>query len=144
MALNKDWLNSKISRTLRDYDVFSPEAVALLMLTAAQESHLGTYLTQINGPALGIFQMEPFTYKDVYERALNKRWPGVFSADPMSLIIDLEASIMACRSKYLLVPDPIPKGDIKKLAAYWKIFYNTSLGKGTVQEALKNYKKFCC
>jgi hypothetical protein len=56
-----------IKTVLINFDPFlaSLNAIQLLMGTAAQESHLGTYLKQINGPALGVFQMEPNTEIDI-------------------------------------------------------------------------------
>lgn len=140
--LNKEWLRERIKTVLEIYTVYSEEAQELLMLTAAQESRLGTYLTQISGPALGIFQVEPYTYNDIYNRVLSKRWKGSFSPDPMSMIVNFDTSIMACRAKYLSIPEAIPK-DIEGMAKYWKKYYNTELGKGTYKEALDNYKRYC-
>lgn len=142
MSLDKNWLRSRIRGVLQKHEVFSPEAVELLMLTAAQESLLGTYLTQVNGPALSIFQVEPATYSDIYHRVLKKRWPGRFSIDPLSMITDFDVSIMACRGKYLSIPKPIPRS-LEGLAQYWKTFYNTALGSGKTSDAVKNYKKYC-
>ena len=49
----------------------SQEAENLLMGTAAQESALGEYIRQLgNGPALGIFQMEPETFDDIVRNYL--------------------------------------------------------------------------
>src|SRR6185369_5669757 len=45
-------------------------AVELLVLTAATESKGGTYLKQIRGCALGIYQMEPATYDDIWDNFL--------------------------------------------------------------------------
>jgi len=144
MALNKNWLRKYISDTLKEFDVHSIEATELLMLTAAQESRLGTYLTQVNGPALSIFQIEPATYADIHERILEKKWKGVFSSDCMSLITDFKTSVMACRGKYLSIKEAIPKtNDIKDLAKYWKKYYNTYRGAGKVEDAIRNYKNFC-
>lgn len=40
---------------------YSESAVNLLLMTAAHESRGGTYLKQINGPALGVYQMDQLT-----------------------------------------------------------------------------------
>lgn len=142
MSLDKNWLRGRIREVLTKHDVFSVEAVELLMLTAAQESLLGTYLTQVEGPALSIFQVEPKTYSDIYKRVLNRRWPGRFSPDPMSMIYDFDVSIMACRGKYLSIPIAIPK-QLIPMAQYWKTYYNTALGSGRPGDAIRNYKKYC-
>ena len=43
----------------------SKNAQMLLLSTAAIESKCGYYIKQINGPALGIWQMEPATHTDI-------------------------------------------------------------------------------
>ena len=63
-----------IRPTLRALEPEIPHSLVaeeLLMLTAAHESHLGTYLKQKGGPALGIYQMEPATYRDLHENFLR-------------------------------------------------------------------------
>ena len=55
-------------------DMESPAAEALMLGTVAQESHCGRYLHQLGkGPALGIFQMEPTTYRDIWENYIAYR-----------------------------------------------------------------------
>ena len=44
----------------------SKNAQMLLLATAAIESKCGHYIKQINGPALGIWQMEPETHGDIW------------------------------------------------------------------------------
>src|SRR5271167_3363149 len=51
---------------------WTQESEMLLMGTAAQESQL-IYTHQINGPALGYFQMEPATYDDCFTNFLDYR-----------------------------------------------------------------------
>ena len=52
-----------IAPALAKIDLFSPEAVALVLGTACVESQCGEYIKQMGkGPALGIFQIEPATY----------------------------------------------------------------------------------
>ena len=142
MALDKRWLKDRINNVLRKYNVWSVQAQELLMMTAAVESNLGTYLTQDGGPALSIFQIEPKTYEDIWNRVLNVRWPGEFPKNSMSLILNFDVSIMACRAKYLSIPEPLPN-DVPGLAKYWKKYYNTPLGKGKVEDAVKKYKLYC-
>ena len=47
-----------IRPTLKAINLWSIAAENLLLGTAAQESQLGHYLTQVKGPALGIYQIE--------------------------------------------------------------------------------------
>lgn len=131
--------------------VNSADAVELLMLTAAQESHLGSYITQINGPAQGIFQMEPATEEDIYDNFLAYQpslegfvnraslWQG-FHPSVGELIWNLKYAIIMCRVHYWRVKAPLPNL-ISGYAQYWKDYYNTSLGRGTVDEAIANYQR---
>ena len=73
MGINKDQFRDLIRRTLKDITLYSEDAVDLLMMTAAAESNLGEYLRQINGPALGAFQMEPGTHDDIWKNYLNPK-----------------------------------------------------------------------
>ena len=51
------------------------------------------------------------------------------------------AAAMA-RVHYLRRPEALPPaGDVEALGQYWKNFYNTFLGKGTVEEFVENYHR---
>ena len=43
---------------------------------------------------------------------------------------------------YYRTPDPLPINDIPGMARMWKDYYNTHLGKGTVEEFITNYNKY--
>ena len=52
-------------------------------------------------------------------------------------------SVMMARIRYLPFPEKLPDAkDIKGLAEYFKRYYNSSLGKATVEDAINNYNKF--
>jgi hypothetical protein len=55
---------------------------------------------------------------------------------------DLQASIIMARIKHFSCPGAIPT-DLTGQAAYWKKYYNTALGTGTIDEYLANYRKYC-
>jgi hypothetical protein len=65
--MNPKQLRELVIRPVLEYlhpDIpYSHEAEDLLMMIAAHESHLGEYVKQVQGPALGIYQMEPDTLK---------------------------------------------------------------------------------
>ena len=66
-SVKKDQLEKTINAVLSrlDHVPLHENLVALLMETAAVESHRGTYMTQLNnGPARGIYQMEYTTIID--------------------------------------------------------------------------------
>lgn len=150
MSIDKDQLRELITDVLLEANLHSPAAVELLMLTAAVESNLGTYIKQIEGPALGIFQMEPATEKDLWKNYLEykdktadtiRRYDTAAKDD---LRWNLGYAILMTRVHYLRIKEPLPPADdVHALALYWKRHYNTPLGKGTVDKAIDKYNEYC-
>ena len=62
-----------ITPALSKLQLYSKDAEELLIFTCAVESDGGTYLKQIKGPALGIYQMEPRTYNDIWQNYMRNR-----------------------------------------------------------------------
>lgn len=137
---------------------YSEDAVELLMMTAAHESRLGAYLKQVNGPALGIYQMEPATHRDIYSNFLHHRdnlcmlvQDLDFSAcltgevwDAPELAVNLVYATAMARIHYYRVPEKLPpKEDIKAMAVYAKRYFNTSKGKATIEDYENAYRKYC-
>lgn len=151
MSLNTNQLRYIIKDVLEGVGLYSAHAEELLMLTAAQESHLGTYIKQMgDGPARGIFQMEKATERDIhsnfleYREALANRVYGYMTLRGNDLRDNLAYQIIMARLHYLRVKEGLPKADdVEGLAAYWKKYYNTEAGKGTVEEAVENYERYC-
>ena len=147
--MDKDQLRSLIERVLRDSGLYSESAVELLMLTAATESNLGQFIRQKGGgPALGIFQMEPSTYLDIwnnyikYGKCKNIKYM-YYEHGSANIEWDMKHAILMARVHYLRVSEPLPPADnIVALAGYWKKYYNTKLGKGTVDKAVSKYKRY--
>lgn len=155
MSIKPKQLRGLITDVLQYIDLYSEDAVELLMLTAAQESHCGTYIKQVQGPALGIYQCEPTTEDDIFANylafkpELKALINGLMIADynMVSYRWDLKANLVyqtaICRIHYLRVPESLPSyKDIEAMAKYWKKYYNTEKGKGTIKEAIFNYKKY--
>lgn len=141
--LDKDEFKKLIESTLKEYDLYSESAVKLLMGTCAQESLFGQYRKQITGPAISVFQIEPATF-DWLRDKYKKRFPKISNIQFKDLEFDDKAAIIFCRLRYLADPHPLPNADnIRGLAGVWKRVYNTFLGKGTVEEFLSNYERFC-
>lgn len=143
---------------LKDLGMWSQAAEDIMVGTAVQESRL-TYLEQHgNGPAKGVYQIELPTAKDVLVRYLRTRedlmdkfWVAV-AIDPdmdidneillSKLTSDLAFATAVARVKYYMQPEPLPDaGDIEGYARYWKQYYNTHQGKGTVEEFTNNYRE---
>lgn len=130
-------------------DMYNVGAAQLLLGTAAVESQMGYYLHQINGPALGIYQMEPDTENDIWVNYINFR-PTLKSKVERYYIRHLKednlisnlgyATIMArlkyYRSKYK-IPEP---NDLDAMAKMWRFVYNTRLGAHDDKTAIEKYK----
>lgn len=130
--------------------MYSVEAVELLMFTAAVESQGGTYLKQIKGPALGIYQMEPRTYNDIWTNFLRNRTDVLYilsanflvpkMPDENRLIYDLYYATAMCRIFYLRCPSNLPnKDDPESLWEYYKNYYNTPAGKAKKEKSIQSY-----
>ncbi len=136
------------------------EARFLLLCTAAIESDCGYHIKQVNGPALGIWQMEPVTYDDIWDNCdalnlgglsfkvvklgLRKNRAENLESHPYD---DLFSSPMyACamsRLKYSMTPEPLPEYtgdpniDLRAFYDYYAKFYHgvdkngKELGKST-------------
>jgi hypothetical protein len=127
----------------------SDAAVNLLTGTALVESGL-EYLVQLpNGPALGLWQMEPATHYDCWVNFLNHEKNNelvkiaesvtdhvtLIWNDNGTLIWNLRYACFMARVKYIRAPDALPAADdALALAAYHKVWYNTALGAADVQK----------
>lgn len=146
-----------IKDVLTEANLYSRDAEELLILTMAAESLGGHYLFQQNGPARGFFQMEPATERDILNNFIKFKtnlrlalaniiaWEGDKWAylEVQPLVRNLAYQILMARIHYLRKPGSIPnEHDVEGLAHYWKEHYNTRLGKGTVEGAIKKYKEY--
>lgn len=134
-------LRKLIEKTLKRFDgLYSPEAVELLMGTCAQESALGQYRHQINGPAHGIFQIERATFEWLKQK-YKRRYPEIEAYGFEQLIDSDVMSIVMARLKYFSCPGAIPK-DLEGQSKYYKKFYNSPLGAATTTQYVSNYKRY--
>jgi hypothetical protein len=132
----------------------SQAAENLVLGTAIHESHL-KWLDQMTpgpGPAYGLFQMEKATHDDIWQNylayndqlrqdvlRLASNTGGLPNVDELHGNLIYAAAM--CRVHYARVPAPLPGGtDIEGLARYWKQYYNTPLGKGTVEQATEAFR----
>lgn len=158
MRINAKQLESLVEKILIKTKLHSIEAVDLLMVTSAAESECGEYIKQLNnGPALGVFQMEPATLNDLYDNYL------FYKKDKLELLesfrctdnreLDLEGNIIfqivSARLQYYRFKEKIPKKEnfdhwspyILALASYWKKYWNTDKGKGTIEKTADDYAR---
>lgn len=136
--------------------MWSEAAENLLVGTAIMESDLA-YLKQKNGPALGVYQIEPFTHKDITERYIEESkfrdefgnmfdnmvgWPYPDEFDINQLIFDLRYATMIARIKYWMSVEPLPSAnDIHALGHYWNKNYNANPDVGTAEQFESKYRK---
>ena len=128
----------------------SPAAVELLMGTAAHESLLGKYLRQHPGPARGIYQIEPDTYHDL-ERWLETRprlreavmeWASPQVSPGAQIAGNLYFATAVARANYWRKPFTMPYNpDLPTQARTWKRWWNTTAGKGTVEQYIRHYRE---
>jgi hypothetical protein len=140
-----------IKPALNDLHLYSEDAEELLVFTCAVESGGGTYIKQINGPALGIYQMEPETYWDIrmnylpHKQSLSVLVSTMFglsyiSMDEYRLVHDLRFATAMCRIHYARVPEALPAAhDLDNMWDYYKTYYNTLKGAAKRDESISKY-----
>lgn len=137
---------------LQALNAHSTAAENLLIGTAVQESRL-EYLHQLgNGPARGIYQMEPATRDDIWDNYLiyQPDLRGRIEAFVLTqqdrhdqLAWNLAYATAMCRAHYRRVKEALPnEDDIDGLARYWKRYYNTEQGAGTTAEFRDKYVRY--
>lgn len=143
-----------IRPALKHIQLHSMAAENLVLGTALVESR-GVYLRQLNdGPALGIFQMEPATAQDIHANFLrfNRDLAALVQElttrttvdDDSELVGNLYYAAAMCRVHYRRVREALPdSGDAVAMARYWKQHYNTVLGAGSVAKAEPAFRVAC-
>ena len=152
-----------IRPTLRALGLWSEAAENLLLGTAATESRLGTYLVQMSssgdGRALGIYQIEQQTHNSIWENYIKFR-PGIDVKlkcmvpyaritndipDHNQLITNLEYATAIARLVYYPHAEKLPDAtDIAGLGIYYKRYYNTIKGRGSVDKFIKDFSDCRC
>src|SRR5579864_8770284 len=128
-----------IRPALTAINLWSESAENLLLGTAMVESGL-RFITQNQGPAVSVMQIEPATYTDLRKRLIEEH-PNIHGlmkqylcmyilpVEPDYLESNLAAAVMFARLKYYLSPDALPDAnDYVAMAEYHKKIYNTNLG----------------
>lgn len=148
----RTFLEQVIRPTLKTMGYWSEPAELLLLGTALAESDLRFRVQHGDGPARGLFQMEPKTHDDIWVNFLAYRKPlgqairAFQSTPPLAPARELELNdAYACamaRAHYLRVKAPLPtSGKPQDLGQYWKDHYNTAAGKGTVKHFIDAWEK---
>ncbi len=132
--------------SLDSIDLWSEAAERLLLGTAITESEL-TWLRQHgDGPARGVYQIEPATHDDIWANYLAYRdglanrvarlaAGAIPRADQLTWNLGYATAI--ARLVYYRRPEPLPHADdLAGLARYYKTHFNSALGAGTPEDFL--------
>lgn len=157
MSINiEDLQKHVIDPTLKHIGLYSKDASELLIMTALAESGASHLKQMGNGPAVGIYQMEPFTHddcwinylaykKDIAALISSLSAPGLYGAkvgNAQEMAGNLYYATAMARIKYLRDRMPIPSHtDIDAMAAYHKRVYNSTLGKADPKKTADTYRK---
>jgi hypothetical protein len=128
------------------------ELKELLVFTCAVESAGGTYVRQIKGPALGIFQMEPNTFTDIWHNFILRK-PDIVNLfslnlgvhrlpDPTEMITDLKLATAMAACLYKQRKASILSCKEDDLWDVYKPLYNTDKGAAKKFESINAYRKF--
>lgn len=149
--MNNKQLHDAIYNILLSLKLYSNDSIVKMIFeTACVESNCGEYIKQINGPACGIFQIEPNTAQDIIDNYIKyrSRYKDMFDmlyiktfTLPQNLKYNLSFSVFMCRMFYMRIKESIPN-TVEKRAEYWKKYYNTEQGKGTTAEYIRKVGKY--
>ena len=123
-------------------------AVDMLLETAAAETGLGSVPDPTQGAGMGLTQFDRLPFDDIKRRSMGQRDKIL---DELKIDISLVEwehlrynqflSLLFTRLLYRLRPEPIPVSREGR-AVYWKQFYNTEAGAGTVEHYMKMCARF--
>lgn len=125
-------------------------AMKMLVETAAQETHCGRYRDSTpNGAGRGLFQCDKIAFDDIKARVrhvdvykINSEFGiDIRNIDHEQLDYSPLLAAIFCRLFYKFIPQTFPV-TLEGRADYWKRFYNTELGKGTVDEYIENARRY--
>lgn len=142
-------LRSVISVVLKYLGEKDIKWIDLLAITSQVESESGKYIKQCKGPAVGIFQIEPATEKEVWKYFISKnknlndkitklRVQATISKNELEYNLAYSVAIAYSIYKWRKV-DP-EKMSVADLIKAHKIKFNTMSGATVVKES---YKKVC-
>jgi len=123
-------------------------AVKMLIETAGVETGKGTINDSTEFAGMGITQFDWVGFDDTLKRTRDKDKQVIL--DYFGINVDwvkweeLRYNPLLCmiftRLKYKLVPEAIPNSKENR-AIYWKVFFNTKAGKGTIEHYLEMNKE---
>jgi hypothetical protein len=114
-------------------------AADLLMATAAMETDLGTWLSQVGGPALGVFQIEPATLTGLLALLSPAEAKALATVStPQTPLTQVEGNMVyaaaVSRLYYWHDPMPLPADTVAGLWSMYKAVWNTPAGAATIED----------
>ena len=156
--INPDQMKGLIKRVLQKIDLYSSEAAEFIYNIGLVESKY-IYIQQISGPAVGVYQIEPWVGVDIIQNYLQYR-PELMKLVASACYLDwshftaprekdweyilttnLAAQIVFCRLHLRRIPKRLPK-TLDEPATQWKVYYNTAKGKGTPEKYCEIVQKY--
>lgn len=156
-------IRAHIMPVLNNFGLYSRDVEELLICTMAQETLGGSYLAQIKGPAVGIYEMEPQTFSDLHKWASRQCGVGDTAGAAYHLLTDPGSKFAECDFKDMIgnlyyatimarlfylraeVQDKITipaHTDLNGLWSVYKKYWNTMAGKATQEEFVYNYNNY--
>ena len=136
-----------IKLALQHLNIDSEDARSLIYRTGKAESGYKTLQQYGGGPALGFFQMEPNTALDIWNNYVmyrpqyrDKLYSLGFDDGTLEFCLLSNIGLQAafCRLHYRRVPSALPAiNNLEDQAKYWKKYYNSDMGKGTVKHFME-------
>ena len=124
---------------------YSTVAYHLVMGTIAQESLLGTWLVQEDGPALGFGEIEPpsldglIASLDASETAALAMF-AMPTTPEHNVVGSLPYGVAITRLFYWKKPNALPADTVTDLFNYYKLLYNTPAGAATLAQWKQNWQ----
>lgn len=151
--ISKDIREYIIRPTLQVVDMWSDAAEVLVYGTGMVESGFNA-IRQTTGPALGFYQCEPATYKDLgqyirinfakglLDKILSACYYECMPVDPAELMSNIKFATLICRIHYWRVRAKLPNAnDANGLASYHKMYYNSAKGKADVERNTEIFQR---
>ena len=149
--MNRNQLMNLVARPLYEKMHNGMTGLEAFMMCVAHESTRGEFIHQVQGPALGIIQMEPLTHDDTWKEG-DSIWDnalkvGIITAEEYvkaqhppaeRLIYDLQYNAFMFRQRLFMKPGKLPQ-DLKELSRYLKTHWNSALGKADELSYYRDY-----
>ena len=118
-------------------------AKEMIIETAIAETGLGQIEDKTAGAGMGITQFDKLPFDDLKKRSLTYKDKILKDLGVDITLVEWEhlrynsfLSLLFCRLLYKPFSEEIPKDKLGR-ASYWKKYYNTKLGKGTIEHYMK-------